>query len=233
MMSVMGLRAMAAEATCESAIVPVAPATGSYLNSAASALASSCGRGGHLPEADNQREAVTQLGPTFAGLEPRETPLEPRAPALEPRGHPFAKGCRRVSGNGLRHHREAAGGKRQEQRRANDVFADNRNEIVDRDRIIALEQRIERCEETVEISLMHGEQQFFLAREIEIDGTLAQSGLVGYLGDAGDTIGRAQQQALRRIEDRAVALLLVDGLDCALADDHEISAGAIDCGSID
>ena len=71
---------------------------------------------------------------------------------------------------------------------------------------------------------MHREQQLFLAREIEIDGALAQPRLVGDLGDACNPIGRAQQQTLRRIENRAVALLFVDGLNRALSDGHETPA---------
>ena len=35
-----------------------------------------------------------------------------------------------------------------------------------------------------------------------------------------DAVGRAQQQALGGVEDRVVALLLVFGLDGALANDH-------------
>ncbi len=70
-----------------------------------------------------------------------------------------------------------------------DVFRGDCEQIVDRDRRFTLEQRVEGPEERVETALVEREQQFLLAREVEIDGALAEPGLGGDLGNARDAIG--------------------------------------------
>ena len=68
--------------------------------------------------------------------------------------------------------------------------------------------------------LVHCEQQFFLARKIEIDGSLRETRLVGDFGDARHALRRAQQDPLRGVEDGVVTLALVFGLNRALANYH-------------
>ena len=82
-------------------------------------------------------------------------------------------------------------------------------------------RRDQRAEESVDVALVHGEQELLLAREVQVDGALGESGLVGHLGDVGDAFGRAFEQALGRVENRVMTLLLVFGLNGPLPDDHD------------
>ena len=91
----------------------------------------------------------------------------------------------------------------------------------------SLSSRVDHAaEEAVDVALVDGEQELFLAREVEIDGALGEAGFVGDLGDVGDPVGRAQQQPRSGIENRVMPFLLVFGLDGALADDHESTSSS-------
>ena len=86
--------------------------------------------------------------------------------------------------------------------------------------VCAGQQRVQRAEELVDATFVHGEQELVLAREIEVDGALGEPGLVGDLRDVGDTLRRAREQPLGGVENRVVALLLVFRVDSALPDHH-------------
>ena len=85
---------------------------------------------------------------------------------------------------------------------------------------VAPTQKDDLAKETIDTALVDREQQFFLAREIQVDRALGEPGLVGDLGDVRNAFGRTREQPLRRVEDGVVPFLLSFGLDGALSNHH-------------
>ena len=165
---------------------------------------------------------MAQEHQALARRERAEMPLEPRARALEPLRHPQLERDRGLGRDGLGHQAEHARRERQEQRRLDHVLVREREDARDVDAALAVEHRDQRAEEALHVALVQREQEFLLAREVEVDGALRESRLVGDLGDARNALGRAQQEPLCRVEQRLVALFLVFGLDGPLPDCHDI-----------
>ncbi len=167
------------------------------------------------------------------GASAREMALEARAGALEARGHPLLERRQRLGGDRLAPSarssaRRAAGTAAGRPCARASARACRRTAIGS-----ARSSSASSAEKNPSTSRScTREQQFLLAREVEVDGALGEPRLVGHLGDAGDAIGRAHQQPLGRIEDRVVALLLVFGLDRALAEGHRRRGRSNDSGSI-
>ena len=103
-----------------------------------------------------------------------------------------------------------------------------REHRIDRHGSAGFDERDDVVEKAADPPLVNGEQQLFLARKIKIDGPLRESRVVGDFGDARDALGRMEEYALGRVEDRVVAFPLVFGLDGALANDHDVPSFAID-----
>jgi hypothetical protein len=163
---------------------------------------------------------VPQERKARTGLQLRKVPLEPRACARQALGHALLEGKRRLGRNALRHETEAAGRKRKEQRRLDDVLVRQREHVLDAHGLVAGKARDQRLEKAVDVALVHGEQELLLAREVEVDRSLGETRLVGDVRHVGDAVGRAREEARRRVENGVVPLLLVFGLDGPLANDH-------------
>jgi len=177
----------------------------------------------HLPQSKNQGVAVPQEHDAVTGSENRKVPFQARAGALEAFRHALLectpRGCRNV----LIHDAKTTARQRQEQWRRDDVDACQSEDVFDVHWRADVKQRAERLKKTVDVAFVKSEEQLFLAREIQVDRALGEAGLVGNLGHVRDAIGRAQEQPLRRIQDRVVTLVLVAEVDGTLSNYHGIN----------
>jgi hypothetical protein len=176
---------------------------------------------GHQPQAHDQRVAAAQQRDAAARRQLPEVTLQAGPGARQPLRHAQPERHRGLGRDAVRHHAEAVRGQREKQRRLDDVGTRQRLHVLDADRRALLDHRDHRAEEAVDRALVNGEQQLLLAGEIEVDGALGESRLVGHLGHAGDPLRPTREQALGRVEDRRVPLLLVLGLHRALPDRHQ------------
>ena len=92
----------------------------------------------------------------------------------------------------MSHEAETARRQREEERRLDHVFVREREHVADRGRTVARESFVQRSEEAVDVAFVHREQQLFLARKIEVDGTFGEARFVRDLGDIRDPVRRAQ-----------------------------------------
>ena len=163
---------------------------------------------------------MSKQSDTVAVAEVGEVAPESGTRALQALRHSLLERGRRFGRHALSHHSEASRGKRKEQRRLDHVPVSERENVVDGHIAVAFQAGDQLAEEVVDVAFVDREQQFFLAREIEIHRPFGETCFVGDFGHVRHAVLGAQQKSLCCVQNGVVPLLLGFGLDGALPYDH-------------
>ena len=121
--------------------------------------------------------------------EHRKVAFQAGARECESFSHALPERARRRCGNALIQDAEAAARQRQEQRGHDDMHARQFENVFDRHRRVTVEECGECLKEAIDIAFVEREQEFLLAREIEIYRPFGEPRFLGDLGHVRNAVG--------------------------------------------